>query len=92
MAVEYLPEEDRAPFKASATYREGLALQLPEEKNVFVRYARDSSAGDDGTNLEGTVPLEQYQMAEWCTQKDQAVLACKYMLALHQTRHPQRDF
>ena len=28
------------------------------------------------------MPLEQFQMAEWCTQKDQAVLACKYMLAL----------
>ena len=34
------------------------------------------------TNLEGTVPLEQFEMAEWCTQKDQAVMACKYMLAL----------
>ena len=28
------------------------------------------------------MPLEQFEMAEWCTQKDQAVLACKYMLAL----------
>ena len=82
LTIEYLPEEDRAPFKASATYREGQELQLPEEKNVFVRYAGDASQGDLGNNLEGTVPLEQFPMAEWCTQKDQAVLACKYMLAL----------
>lgn len=82
LTVEYLPEEDRAPFKASGTYREGQMLQLPEEKNVFVRYAGNASAGDQGDNLEGTVPLEQFPMAEWCTQKDQAVLACKYMLAL----------
>lgn len=77
LTVEYLPEEDRAPFKASGTYREGEAQQLPEEKNIFVRYA--GSASD---SLEGTVPLEQFPMAEWCTQKEQAVLACKYMLAL----------
>jgi hypothetical protein len=77
LTIEYLPEEDRAPFKASATYREGQELQLPEEKNIFVRYA--GSASD---SLEGTVPLEQFPMAEWCTQRDQAVLACKYMLAL----------
>ena len=80
--VEYLSEEDRAPFKASGTYRSGQALQLPEEKNVFVRYAGSASADDQGNNLEGTVPLEQFPMAEWCTQKEQAVLACKYMLAL----------
>lgn len=75
--VEYLSSEDRAPFKVSATYRYGEERQLPEERNVFVRYAGQAS-GD----LEGTVPLEQFPMAEWCTQMDQAVLIAKYMLAL----------
>jgi hypothetical protein len=75
--IDYLPNEDRAPFKASATYRTGEARQLPEEDNVFVRYA-----GGASNNLEGTVPLEEFPMAEWCTRKEQAVLACKYMLAL----------
>ena len=75
--LDYLPNEDRAPFKASATYRTGEARQLPEEDNVFVRYA-----GGASNNLEGTVPLEEFPMAEWCTRKEQAVLACKYMLAL----------
>lgn len=75
--IEYLQTEERAPFKASATYRTGEARQLPEESNVFVRYAGEASA-----DLEGTVPLESFPMAEWCTRKDQAVLACKYMLAL----------
>ena len=75
--VEYLSSEDRAPFKASATYRYGEQRQLPEERNVFVRYAGQASGG-----LEGTVPLEQFPMAEWCTQMDQAVLISKYMLAL----------
>jgi hypothetical protein len=75
--IDYLSNEDRAPFKASATYRSGEARQLPEEDNVFVRYA-----GGASNNLEGTVPLEEFPMAEWCTRKEQAVLACKYMLAL----------
>ena len=75
--VDYLQNEERAPFKASATYRTGEARQLPEEDNVFVRYAGGASGG-----LEGTVPLESFPMSEWCTRKEQAVLACKYMLAL----------
>ena len=75
--IDYLQNEERAPFKASATYRTGEARQLPEEDNVFVRYAGEASG-----NLEGTVPLESFPMAEWCTRKEQAVLACKYMLAL----------
>ena len=75
--VDYFEAQERAPFKASATYRQGEVRQLPEELNVFVRYAGDASGG-----LEGTVPLEQFPMAEWCTQKGQAVLACKYLLAL----------
>ena len=80
--INYLGIEERAPFKASATYRIGMERQLPEEANVFVRYAGSASQGPNGDNLEGTVPLEEFPMAEWCTQKEQAVLACKYMLAL----------
>jgi hypothetical protein len=69
----YFRAEERAEFKAVAIYRTAKPLELPERLSAIVRYA-----GPD----TGRYPIEEFDMADWCTQESQAILACKYMLAL----------
>lgn len=69
----YLRAEERAEFKAVATYRTAREFELPERLSVIVRYA-----GPD----TGRYPIEEFDMADWCTQEQQAITTCKYMLAL----------
>ena len=69
----YIRAEERAEFKAVATYRTARTFELPERLSVIVRYA----GPDTGRN-----PIEEFDMADWCTQEEQAITSCKYMLAL----------
>jgi hypothetical protein len=69
----YFRAEERADFKAVVIYRTAKQFELPERLSAIVRYA-----GPD----TGKYPIEEFDMADWCTQESQAVLACKYMLAL----------
>ena len=69
----YIRAEERAEFKAVATYRTARTFELPERLSVIVRYA----GPDTGRN-----PIEEFDMADWCTQEQQAITTCKYMLAL----------
>lgn len=70
--VTYFSLEERAEFKAVAIYRTANGQELPEKMSVIIRYA-----GPD----TGKYPIEEFDMSEWCTSEDQALLVCKYMLA-----------
>lgn len=71
--VTYFSLEERADFKAVAIYRTADGMEMPEKMSVIIRYA-----GPD----TGKYPIEEFDMSEWCTSEDQALLICKYMLAV----------
>ena len=78
--IEYLGAEERRAFKAVVRYRQERANQLPEEAVVEVK-------GVDGTGLyasPGTdlLPQEEFDLTQFCTSRDHAVLVAKYFLAL----------
>jgi hypothetical protein len=80
--LEYLEYEQRADFKAVATYRSSgmvsateeylIPAGLPEESTVLVRYLGEET---------GKEPIETFDMSTYCTQRSQALLVCKYLLA-----------
>ena len=82
-ALDYLEYQQRADFKAVATYRlagapgvdeySGVPTGLPEDTNVIVRYESERGGKDS---------VEVFDMATFCTQREQAILVCKYLLAL----------
>ena len=82
-ALDYLEYQQRADFKAVATYRlagapgvdeySGVPTGLPEDTNVVVRYESERGGKDS---------IETFDMAAFCTQREQAILVCKYLLAL----------
>jgi len=78
--IEYLGAEERRAFKAVVRYRQERANQLPEEAVVEVK-------GIDGTGIyssPGTslLPQEEFDLTQFCTSRDHAVLVAKYFLAL----------
>ena len=80
--VEYLPEEDRAPFKASGTYREGLALQQLKRKTSSCATPAQLLPVMTEPTSKAPCPWSNSRWLSGVRRRDQAVLACKYMLAL----------
>jgi hypothetical protein len=77
--VDYLEIQDRAAFKAVVSYRQGDEFQLPQEFTATVRYSGPETSQD---------PIENFNLAPFCTQRLQAILTAKYMLALRKlVRH-----
>lgn len=72
-ALDYLDYEQRIDFIAVASYRYGEIFQLPQETTVTVQYA---------DKPEGEGAIEAFDLASFCTQKTQAILTMKYMLAI----------
>ncbi len=79
--IEYLGAEERRAFKAVVRYRQERANQLPEEAVVEVKGAKDD---DDTYASPGTrvLPQEEFDLTQFCTSRDHAVLVAKYFLAL----------
>jgi hypothetical protein len=75
--LEFLRSEERRPFKAVMRYRKETRNQLPEEKVVEVTLKNDSRTDD----LEA-LPEEQFDLTQFCTSEDHAVMVAKYFLAL----------
>ena len=75
--LEYLRSEERRPFKAVMRYRKETKNQLPEEKVVEVTLADDPRT-DDLQEL----PEEQFDLTQFCTSEDHAVMVAKYFLAI----------
>jgi len=75
--LEFLRSEERRPFKAVMRYRKETRNQLPEEKVIEVTLKNDSRTDD----LEA-LPEEQFDLTQFCTSEDHAVMVAKYFLAL----------
>lgn len=78
--IEYLGAEERRLFKAVVRFRQETVNQLPEEKAITVRGlgAEYRQNHVDPDNL----PLEQFDLTQFCTSQDHAELVAKYFLAL----------
>ena len=75
--LEYLRSEERRPFKAVMRYRKETKNQLPEEKVVEVTLKNDPR-----TNDLQELPQEQFDLTQFCTSEDHAVMVAKYFLAI----------
>jgi hypothetical protein len=72
-SVEYLSAEERKDFQAVMRYRKEQRNQLPEEKTLVVRWADLD---------EATASIETFDMTQFCTSRDHALLVAKYFLSI----------
>jgi hypothetical protein len=78
--IEYLGAEERRVFKAVVRYRQERTNQLPEEAVVEVKGIDETGLySSPGTSF---LPQEEFDLTQFCTSKDHAVLVAKYFLAL----------
>jgi len=70
--VQFLDSEERKDFVAVMRYREGQRNQLPQERNITIRWR--------GT--PETAPLESFDMTEYCTSEAHARLVGKFFLSV----------
>lgn len=78
--VEYLGAEERRPFQAVVRYRQEKKNRLPEEKTITVR-ARGSEYNRSNVDI---LPIEQFDLTQFCTSEHHALLVAKYFLSLRQ--------
>ena len=76
--IEYLGAEERRLFKAVVRFREETVNQLPEEKAITVT----GLGAEYRQNHVFDLPLEQFDLTQFCTSQDHAELVAKYFLAL----------
>ena len=78
--IEYLGAEERRAFKAVVRYRQERANQLPEEAVVEVKGVdSEDTYSSPGTSL---LPQEEFDLTQFCTSRDHAILVAKYFLSL----------
>jgi hypothetical protein len=78
--IEYLGAEERRAFKAVVRYRQERANQLPEEAVVEVKGVdSEGTYSSPGTDL---LPQEEFDLTQFCTSRDHAILVAKYFLSL----------
>ena len=70
--LEFLGAEERRDFKALMRYRYERQNKFPEERTLSVRLA---SSSDD-------VSVETFDLTQFCTSREHALMAAKYFLAL----------
>jgi hypothetical protein len=76
--LEYLGAEERRAFQAVVRFRQERPNRLPEEKAVNVKGA---SGGYSTPGVE-LLPQEQFDLTQFCTSEDHAILVAKYFLSL----------
>ncbi len=69
--LEYLAAEERQPFKAVVRYRKERQNKLPEERAIDVRLK-----GNEG------LPIETFDLTQFCTSSEHAQLVARYFLLL----------
>ena len=70
--VSYLEAEERRDFQAVVRFRQEIKNQLPQERNIVIRW-NDSS---------DSVPVESFDLTRFCTSIDHARLVGKFMLSV----------
>lgn len=71
--LDFLGAEERKDFQAVMRYRQERKNQLPEDRTLVVRYQEPGSAA---------YPVESFDMTQFCTSRDHALLAAMYFLAI----------
>lgn len=71
--LQYLSAEERKDFQAVIRYREEVKNQLPQERNIIVRW-KDEGAVDS--------PIESFDLTQFCTTRHHAELVGRYFLSL----------
>jgi len=71
--LTYINAEERKDFQAMVRFRRESENQLPEERNIVVRWNEDSSTSD---------PLEQFDMTQYCTSQTHAELVARFFLSV----------
>lgn len=78
--VEYLSAEERRAFRAVVRFRQERKNSLPEEKAISVRATQNNRLfADAGVNV---LPVEQFDLTQFCTSQEHAEKVAKYFLAL----------
>ena len=73
--LEYLSAEERRPFKAVVRYRKERENKLPEERTVSVMLA-------DLKDEEANLPIETFDLTQFCTSHRHAAMAGMYFIGL----------
>lgn len=72
-SLEFLEAEERKDFQAVMRYRQERKNQLTEDRTLVVRYQEPGSVA---------YPVESFDMTQYCTSRDHALLVAKYFLAI----------
>lgn len=70
--LEYLSAEERKPFQAVVRYREEKKNQLPQERNVIVRW----------NDADEFTPVESFDVTAYCTSLHHAKMIGKFFLSI----------
>lgn len=71
--LNYISAEERKDFQAIVRYREERENQLPQERNIVVRW-------NEGDSTE--YPLESFDMTQYCTSRIHAELVARFFLSI----------
>jgi hypothetical protein len=72
--LEYLAAEERKPFQAVVRYRDETKNQLPQERNIVVRWA----------DADEFTASESFDMTAYCTSEQHARMVGKFFLSIRQ--------
>ena len=70
--LDYIAAEERKPFQAVLRYREERRNQLPQERNISIRFA----------DSDQYAPVESFDLTQFCTTADHAELVGRYLLSV----------
>ncbi len=71
--LNYISAEERKDFQAMMRFREERENQLPQERNIVVRWNETASTGH---------PLESFDMTQYCTSRAHAELVARFFLSI----------
>ena len=71
--LNYISAEERKDFQAIVRFREERENQLPQERNIVVRW-------NEGDSTE--YPLESFDMTQYCTSRAHAELVARFFLSI----------
>jgi len=71
--LNYISAEERKDFQAVVRFREERENQLPQERNIVVRW-------NEGDSTE--YPLESFDMTQYCTSRAHAELVARFFLSI----------
>lgn len=71
--LNYISAEERKDFQAMMRFRQERENQLPEERNIVIRWNEPSSTEH---------PLEQFDMTQYCTSQTHAELVARFFMSI----------